>query len=162
MSLSSAGLFWQAGHRKFMGVRMQSLAGQGDRSGRSRLLLRLSSLLALIPFLLLSLMMSGTMLARDGQGGVTVVLCAGDGGTVEMVMGADGRLTEKAPHDDHADSHSVCHWAPHGQPLLEIASPDLAAPLPVPAMLAFAGDLPAHLRRADVLVPSARGPPAFV
>ena len=145
-----------------MGVRMQSLAGQGDRSGRSRLPLRLSGLLALIPFLLLSLMMSGTMLARDGQGGVTVVLCAGDGGTVEMVMGADGRLTEKAPHDDHADSHSVCHWAPHGQPLLEIASPGLAAPLPVLAMPAFAGDLPAHLRRADVLVPSARGPPAFV
>ena len=162
MSLSSVGLFWQAGHRKFMGVRMQSLAGQGDRSGRSRLLLRLSGLLALIPFLLLSLMMSGTMLARDAQGGVTVVLCAGDGGTVEMVMGADGRLTEKAPHDDHADSHSVCHWAPHGQPLLEIASPGLAAPLPVLAMPAFAGDLPAHLRRADVLAPSARGPPAFV
>lgn len=145
-----------------MGVRMQYLAGQGDRSGRSRLPLRLSGLLALIPFLLLSLMMSGTMLARDAQGGVTVVLCAGDGGTVEMVMGADGRLTEKAPHDDHADSHSVCHWAPHGQPLLEIASPGLAAPLPVLAMPAFAGDLPAHLRRADVLVPSARGPPAFV
>ena len=79
-----------------------------------------------------------------------------------MVMGADGRLTEKAPHDDHADSHSVCHWAPHGQPLLEIASPGLAAPLPVLAMPAFAGDLPAHLRRADVLAPSARGPPAFV
>lgn len=114
-------------------------------------------LLAVLPFLLLSLIMPGTMLARDAQGGVTVVLCA-KGAAVEMVMGADGRLTEKSPHD----RHPTCHWAPHAQQLLGISGPVLAAPRPVLLALRFAADLPERLRPADVLVPLARGPPVFV
>ena len=113
--------------------------------------------LAVIPFLLLSLLMPGTMLARDAQGGVTVILCA-EGSAVEMVMGADGRLTEKAPHD----SHSTCHWAPHAQQLAEISGPDLGAPVPALVALPFVADLPEHLRRADALTPLARGPPKLV
>lgn len=114
-------------------------------------------LLAVLPFVLLSLVTPGTMLARDAQGGVTVVLCV-DGGTIEMVMGADGRPTENAPRDGHA----ACHWAPHAQQLLELSGPALAAPASLPRAPHFAGALPEHLRRADVLAPLARGPPAFV
>ena len=138
---------------------MQSTVGQGNRmrgAGHARRLHPLR-LLAVLPFLLLSLMTSGTMLARDAQGGVTVVLCA-EGSAVEMIMGADGRLTEKAP----GDGHSTCHWAPHTQQLLEITGPALAAPVLVQMARQFAGDLPQHLRHAEAMGPLARGPPAFV
>ncbi len=118
---------------------------------------RLLGLLALIPFLALALISPGTMLARDGQGGVTVVLCV-EGGPVALVMGADGQLTEKAPHD----GDRVCHWAPHTQQLLGVASVDLTEPALTLLPPAFAVAQPEYLRRADVLAPSARGPPAFV
>ena len=159
MPLSPGGVFWQAGGRKFSGSMMRSRAGQGNgmRGKGPARRLHFLWLLAVIPFLLLSLMMPGTMLARDAQGGVTVVLCA-DGAAVEMVMGADGRLTEKSPNK----GHSICHWAPHAQQLLDVSGPALAAPTPVPMALRFAADLPERLRRADVLAPLARGPPVFV
>lgn len=135
---------------------LQFRAGPGAAAHRRRPL-RLPGFLALIPFLLLALISPGTMLARDDAGGVTVVLCV-EGGLIEMVQAADGTLTDKAPDG----GHSVCYWAPHGQQVLDVASADPVAPLFLPVPLTFAGESPEHLRRAEVLAPSARGPPAVV
>ncbi|WP_199257517.1 DUF2946 family protein [Paracoccus binzhouensis] len=132
---------------------MGALAGRQQARGSGR---RLIGWLAVLPFLLLSLIVPGTMLARDAQGGVTVVLCAGDG-VVEMIMAADGSLSPvgKAPHGDHRP----CDWAPHGQPLLGTDIAAAPAPLLQALGLARVLDLPGHLHRAEMLAPSARGPP---
>ena len=118
---------------------------------------RLAGWLAVLPFLLLSLVMPGTMLARDALGGVTVVLCA-EGGMAEMVMAADGSL---GPPRQLPPGHA-CDWAPHGLPLmpgpvvvappphLAVAMPVTPAPVTVPA------------RPARVPPPVARGPPPLV
>lgn len=120
---------------------------------------RLALWLAVLPFMLLSLVLPGTMLVRDAQGGVTVVLCAGDG-PVEMRVAPDGSLVpvEKPPH---ADAH-VCDWAPHAR--VAALGAGLEAP-PVPVTLLSAGLRPAaaaHLRHADPLAPVARGPPRLI
>lgn len=158
MPLSRGQDFWQVMRGKFTDGRMRSRTGQGNRTGRvPGARLNPLRLLAVLPFVLMSLMMSGTMLARDAQGGVTVVLCA-EGSAVEMVIAADGRLTEKSP----GSGHSTCHWAPHAQQLLEISGPALAVPAGSQSTLRFAAAPPEHLRRADALAPLARGPPVFV
>lgn len=134
--------------------------GSTDRGGaaaaRGRWLRQLRWLLVL-PFLMLSLLTPGTMLTQDAQGGVMVVLCAGDG-PVEMMLAPDGSLHDKSA----ADPHQRCDWAPHAQPA--IAQP--AAALPVLVRLALPRGFqlapPDRLRRAEILAPSARGPPAFV
>ncbi|WJS83816.1 DUF2946 family protein [Paracoccus sp. TOH] len=132
---------------------MGALAGRKQGTGRGR---RLIGWLAVLPFLLLSLIVPGTMLERDARGGVTVVLCAGDD-LVEMVMAADGSLSPagKAPHGDHRP----CDWAPHGQPLLGADIAAAPAPLLQALHLARVLDLPDPLYRAEMLAPSARGPP---
>ncbi|WP_323717088.1 hypothetical protein [Paracoccus aminovorans] len=131
-------------------------ASTADRpTGTTR---RLAGWLAVLPFLLFSLILPGTMLARDAAGGVTVVLCAGDG-LVEAVMAADGSLlpVSKAPHDRHA-----CDWTPHGQPLLHGAAPEVPV-LPSQAQrLALSLELPGHLHRAAILAAPARGPPSLL
>lgn len=113
--------------------------------------------LLILPFLMLSLLTPGTMLTQDAQGGVMVVLCAGDG-PVEMMLAPDGSLHDKTA----ADPHQRCDWAPHAQHAIA----HTAAALPVPAQLAlprrFKLAPPGHLHRAEILAPSARGPPAFV
>lgn len=47
--------------------------------------------LAVLPFLLFSAILPGTMVARDAQGTISVVLCSGDG-PVQMAVAADGSL----------------------------------------------------------------------
>lgn len=127
--------------------------------GRGASLRRLCCWLAGLPFLLFSLILPGTMIARDAQGSVTVVLCSGEG-PVQMVVAADGSLVpaDEAPH---ADPHA-CDWAPHGQPLLQGAAVDAPAPLLPALRMARVLDLPDHLYRAEMLAPSARGPPVLV
>ena len=87
-----------------------------------------------------------------------VVTLTDKAGKIEMVQAADGTLTDKAPDG----GHSVCYWAPHGQQVLDVASATPVAPLFLPVPLTFAGESPEHLRRAEVLAPSARGPPTVV
>lgn len=120
---------------------------------------RLTVWLALLPFVLFSLVLPGTMLARDAAGGVTVVLCS-DGGVVEMVMAADGSVkpVSKTPGADH---HG-CDWALHGQSLMDAGA--TGAPPPATAMLRLArvAEQPDHLYRAAVRSAPARGPPHLV
>lgn len=130
---------------------------RGDPRRRRWQPLRRLGLLALIPFLLLSTIMPGTMLARDAHGGLTVVLCI-EGGAVEMVVGPDGARTNKAPGDDHP----TCHWAPHAQQILASGAVGMAPPVPLLLAPAYSRDMPEALRRAEILAPQARGPPAFV
>lgn len=124
------------------------------------------AMLAVLPFLLLSFLGTGTMLTHDLDQGVRVVLCI-NGGPVEMLMAADGRIA--SPPDaadggafpgDHGGT-DPCQWAPHGQPLVLAGNPGLPPPLrlargPEP----FAAP-PEHLRRTEVLAPLARGPPTL-
>ncbi|MEF9601255.1 hypothetical protein O4J55_02550 [Paracoccus sp. PXZ] len=127
--------------------------------GRGGSLRRLCCWLAVLPFLLFSLILPGTMIASDAQGSVTVVLCSGEG-PVQMAVAADGSLvpTGEAPHGDpHA-----CDWAPHGQPLLQVAVAAAPAPLLPALRMERSLDLPDHLYRAEMLAPSARGPPVLV
>ena len=120
---------------------------------------RLTVWLALLPFVLFSLVLPGTMLARDAAGGVTVVLCS-DGGVVEMVMAADGSVkpVSKTPGADH---HG-CDWALHGQSLMDAGT--TGAPPLATAMLRLArvAEQPGHLHRAAVRSAPARGPPHLV
>lgn len=114
--------------------------------------------LALLPFVLFSLVLPGTMLARDAAGGVTVVLCA-DGGTVEMVMAADGSVTP-LPKTPAADHHG-CDWVLHAQPLIGAAAPELVA-LPQRLLrLARPAERPGHLHHARVRAAPARAPPGL-
>lgn len=108
--------------------------------------------------MLFSLILPGNMLVRDAAGGVTVVLCS-DGGVVEMVMAADGSV-RPAPKTPAADHHG-CDWAPHGQPLLDVALPDAAPPLLQMQRLARAAEQPGHLHLAAVRAAHARAPPTL-
>lgn len=119
---------------------------------------RLTVWLAVLPFLLASLIVPGNMLARDAAGGVTVVLCAG-GDMVEMVMAADGSV--KPAQSPDGDQHP-CHWAPHNQPLLQAAPTAALPPVPQPHRIARAAERPGHLHRAVVRAAPARGPPSLV
>lgn len=125
------------------------------RSGSCR---RLAGWLAVLPFLLFSLVLPGTMLARDAAGGITVVLCSGDA-PVEVVMRADGSLVPvtKTPHD----ARHLCDWTPHGQPLMPGAALGAMPPPALMPRLLRPLEPRAHLHRADVLSAPARGPPAL-
>ncbi|SMO44651.1 hypothetical protein [Paracoccus laeviglucosivorans] len=131
----------------------------------SRALPRLLALLAVLPFVLLSLMAQGTMVVKGpARESFMVVLC-GDHLPVEMVVADDGTVI---PADEYraADDTPVpkapkpaCDWSAHAQPVLA------AGPLAALAMLTNL--LPADLHvtpaprahRAEVLTPLARGPP---
>lgn len=113
--------------------------------------------LLVVPFLLLSLVSQGTMLAQDAQGGVTVVLCSGDG-LVEMVLDPDGGLRDKAP----GSAHQPCDWSLHAQAAMAHADAALRVPPEPPILQNFRPAPPDHLRRAEILAPSARGPPSIV
>jgi len=120
---------------------------------------RLFRWLAVLPFLLFSLILPGTMVARDAQGSITVVLCSGEG-PVEMAVAADGSLVP-AGKASHGDPHG-CDWAPHGQPLLEGAMQAAPTPLLQALRMARALDRPGPPHRVEMLAPFARGPPARV
>ncbi|MDF3854117.1 DUF2946 family protein [Paracoccus sp. P2] len=127
--------------------------------GRGGPLWRLGRWLAVLPFLLFSLIQPGTMIARDAQGAVAIVLCSGEG-PVQMAVAADGSLV---PADEipHGDPHA-CAWAPHGQPLLQGAVADAPQPLAAAARLALWPAPPAPPHASALPEPSARGPPRLI
>ncbi|WP_148043617.1 hypothetical protein [Paracoccus methylarcula] len=120
---------------------------------------RLAVMVLFLPFLLVSLLGDGTMLAKTGDDRVVVVLCTG-GDQVEMVWAQDGSLVplDEAPLGDH-DVPGPCDWNLVAQNAIS-AEP---AALPPFEPVLFANrlwiDRPLHARRIDVLAPSARGPP---
>lgn len=115
--------------------------------------------LAVLPFLLVALIAPGVMPARDGNGTLTLVLCA-DGATTEMQVDlATGQPVQPGP--DAADDR--CDWAAGHWATADLARPTL--PSLVWAMR------PADPRAAQTLVlagaaatglPPATGPPAAV
>lgn len=146
------------------GARVKALKGPDDivtrRVAAAALPARglsLAGWLAALPFLIFSLLLPGTMLEREGSGGVTVVLCAA-GSPVEMVIAPDGGQHEKS---GHAGRHG-CDWAPHSQ--LAVTQPAAAAPIPamMPLPLQLVGARSGDLRSQDTVVPLARGPPVPV
>ncbi|WP_347266797.1 hypothetical protein [Paracoccus sp. (in: a-proteobacteria)] len=116
---------------------------------------RIALWLAVLPFVLMSLILPGTMLVRDALGRVTVVLCSG-AGPMQMRLTADGSLVADTPTApvDHA-----CDWAPHGRALAPGATLDPPQALAglSRAWLAPAPAVPQP--RARPLPPVARGPP---
>ncbi|SIP86289.1 hypothetical protein SAMN05421641_10110 [Paracoccus thiocyanatus] len=115
--------------------------------------------LAVLPFLLFSAILPGTMVARDAQGTISVVLCSGDG-PVQMAVAADGSLVpaDETPHDGpHA-----CDWSLHGQPLMPGAAAGGPLPAPQAAGLALWPEPAAAPPGLAAPAPLARGPPRFI
>ncbi|KGJ11011.1 hypothetical protein EQ718_25825 (plasmid) [Paracoccus versutus] len=139
---------------------MQGRSGhRTTRLGRGTALRRLCCWLAVLPFLLFSLIQPGTMFVRDAQGSVAVVLCSGEG-PVQMAVAADGSLV---PADEmpHGDPHA-CDWAPHGQPALQGVVADAPQPMAAAARLALWPAPPAPPHASALPEPSARGPPRLI
>ncbi|MFH5774506.1 hypothetical protein ACHFJ0_09650 [Paracoccus sp. NGMCC 1.201697] len=126
---------------------------------------RAVALVLVLPFVLLSLMAQGTMVAQGATPqSFMVVLCA-DHVPVEMVLDADGNVVRA---DEHRAKQSEqvpkspkppCDWSVHAQPMLEASPvlPVVAAQIGRPADPTAARDQ--RVLRAEVLAPSARGPP---
>lgn len=121
--------------------------------------------LTIVPFIALSLMAQGTMVAAGPTPNSFMVVLCGDHQPVEMVLDDDGTVV---PADEYRSGHHLpvpktskapCDWSLHAQPMLE------AAPLLAHAVLNMArpADLPAmpalRVLRAQILAPLARGPP---
>ena len=132
-------------------------ASSRDGSGGRKLL----ALVLLVPFLALSLLKPGTMLAPDAQGRMMVVLC-GDSVPVEMAVAADGTLIPVAELPAHAGDHQPCGWAPHAQPLLAAAAAGPGLPLRRAGAPDRAPSRVAALSPAPPPPPLARGPPPIL
>lgn len=126
---------------------------------------RLLALVMVLPFVLLSLLAQGTMVAQGATPESFVVVLCADHLPVEMVLDEDGDVV---PADEYRARHDQpvpttpkppCDWSVHAQPMLDVA--------PIPVIAAVTLGRPADLvpaqglnvRRAEVLTPSARGPP---
>lgn len=119
----------------------------------------------LMPFVLLSLMAQGTMVAAGPQpDSFMLVLCA-DHLPVRMVLDDDGNVVRadeyQSPHDLPVPKtpKPACDWSLHAQPVIGM-QPTLGADMlfsqrPADLSLATA----ARVLRAEILAPSARGPP---
>lgn len=117
--------------------------------------------IAILPFALLSLLSAGNMLTHDPGRGVIVILCI-DGAPVEMLMTADDLADKATPVQDHDGKNGPCQWAPHGQPLLQAAAPDISLPIRLELTPDLVSGVVFHARRAEVLTPAARGPPLIL
>lgn len=102
------------------------------------------------------------MIEAPPEGGVRIVLCTGDG-MVEAIMTVDGQIRhEDRSNPDGHDDRPPCDWALHGQSTLAAATATVDAVLIRELSFAYVGDVPLHVRRAEVLAPAARGPPTFI
>lgn len=128
-----------------------------------------------LPFVVLAGLGPGTMVEAADDGEMRFVLCTGQG-MVEAIMMPDGQVHLSGSADqtgpdqtgqDHpqpgpSPAEQPCAWALQGQPVLADAAIGLDPPLALRLATAFVVDIPLHLRRADVLTPAARGPPAIL
>ncbi|WP_134680495.1 hypothetical protein [Paracoccus ravus] len=126
---------------------------------------RAVALALVMPFVLLSLMAQGTMVAQGAAPeSFMVVLCA-DHLPVEMVLDETGNVV---PDDEYRTRQGEpvsqtpkppCDWSFHAQPVLE-GLPMLPLVTASPAgSSALAPRLDLRMLRAEVLAPAARGPP---
>lgn len=117
--------------------------------------------LAILPFLMASLIAQGTMLAAGPDDRVAVVLCI-DGSPVPMLMAADGTV-HPVTDDRHGSTHQapdICQWSAHAQPL--IAALPGWSPEPAQAEITLRRVIPpgALSRQTEIPIALARGPPA--
>ncbi|MDS9470008.1 hypothetical protein RGQ15_20875 [Paracoccus sp. MBLB3053] len=119
--------------------------------------------LLVVPFLMLSLIAQGTMVTSGPTPQSFMMVLCGAHEPVAMVIDDQGNVIPAAEQDQDGGpvpkkSKSPCDWSSHAQPLLvgvgtmpveraDAGSLDLA-PLPEQRLL-----------RAEILTPSARGPP---
>lgn len=137
---------------------------QRQKSGVGKTVFDIFILLALTPFMLLSLMAPGTMAMRGDNGEPEIVICSGYG-PVTVIAKNDGSFRPVTTSPDHAKkSTSICDWAFHSHPasdMLVHIEPELTrsiSPISISAAIAE------HSSRIAVLCPSTRAPPisAFI
>ena len=112
-------------------VAMPRCALRGNATSKvSASLLRSAGCLAIVPFLLLSLMANGTMTVADADGLPKIVICTGSG-PLEVFVDKDGapltdqdRSSQDLPSDDDG---SFCEWASHAGVATHVLAPDLPA-----------------------------------
>lgn len=128
---------------------------------------RAIALVMVLPFVLLSLMAQGTMIARGPTPQSFMMVLCSDHLPVEMVLDKDGNVVTAKEYSSRQDApvpktpKPPCDWSLHGQPVLATAPPlqPTKPEAPRPAELAPAHDM--RILRAQVLAPSARGPPVI-
>lgn len=122
--------------------------------------LRAAALIMLIPFLLLSLMAQGTMVAPGASPQSFMMVLCGDHAPVEMVLDDQGNVVPKdAQGDRPSKAAAPCAWAAHAQgaliaPAVRVAGPTGAF---VPAEARALAAMPRHPARPRTT--SARDPP---
>ncbi|MDF3605010.1 hypothetical protein PE067_01850 [Paracoccus sp. DMF-8] len=117
-------------------------------------------MLALLPFLMASLIAQGTMLTAGPDDRVAVVLCI-DGSPVPMLMAADGSVapaTQDAPGSGRK-APDLCQWIAHGQPLIEMRAGWPPQPAQAEITLRRMIAPGALSRQTDIPIALARGPP---
>lgn len=121
-------------------------------------LLRITGLWLVMPFLLLSLVAPGYMPVQGADGGISMVICSGDGVVVVTLDPATG---EPVAHED-GPTDGRCSWAQAGVAVMPLAQPQLAPP--VRLVRAFVPVAPDDLWRPafDPRGLFARGPPVTV
>lgn len=151
---------------------MPCLAGSGGAGSprqaarrSSPSLVRAAGYLAIVPFLLLSLMANGTMTVADADGLPKIVICTGSG-PLELFVDQNGvpvadqdqsRGTKDLPADKDG---SFCEWAFHQGPATNVPANALPDRIVLPARVdhvLFQDQLPP---RPALLRRLARAPPA--
>lgn len=116
--------------------------------------------LAILPFLMTSVVAQGTMLTKGANDRITVVLCI-DGSPVPMLMAADGTI-QPVTDDRHGSTHrapDICQWSAHAQPLIAALPGWSPEPALVGMTLRRVIAPGALSRQTEIPIALARGPP---
>lgn len=125
-------------------------------------ILRVFQFILIMPFLLLSLMPSGTMTVPVDQGQMRIVICTGSG-PLAIQLNEDGSYTQDSQNNhDHKSSEkhtNMCDWAPHNSLLVAQSFAILAELSRVETPADLTSKFEQVYLRLAVLAPAARGPP---
>lgn len=115
---------------------------------------------ALLPFLVLSMIAPGTMADVDSNGRPTLVICSGQG-PLRVIVQVDGSV----PSSDKSGapvSHAAqdCPWAFHAHLVVNSLPAVLGAMIRIAAPVGSIAAMSEHEQRVAVLGPSTRGPPS--
>jgi len=125
-----------------------------------RYLQAIATLLMVLPFVFASLIPSGIMPVNNAENGLVMLICTGEG-PVEMVLGEDGELTQVDTSGGMPSEADTCVWAINFHSVGLTCTSTLPVSITEYVKAKFAV-VPTHLRMANVLEPSARGPPEQV
>lgn len=127
---------------------------------------RVIGLIMVLPFVLLSLMAQGTMVSAGPTPNSFMVVLCDEHLPVEMVIDEQGRVVKADEYRARQDApvpktlKPSCDWAGHAQPVVADPPTVQAARLNVPRPAELVAHYDFRTLRAQVLAPSARGPPA--